>query len=62
MPARVPPRRSLIRLAGQRLLLALIRNAKQRALTGTASIAKARLLEEGVLEGRHAADARADQA
>jgi len=52
----------LIRLAGQRLLLALIRNAKQRALTGTASIAKARLLEEGVLEGRHAADARADQA
>ena len=55
MPTGVPPRRSLIWLAGYRLLQAYFSRAKQREVTGSASIAKARLLEEGVLPGRRQA-------
>jgi len=56
MPTGVPPRRSLIWLAGYRLLQAYFSRAKQREVTGSASIAKARLLEEGVLAGRRQGD------
>ena len=56
MPIRVLPRRSLIWLARYRLLQAYFRAAKQREVTRSASIAKARLLEEGVLPGRRQAD------
>jgi hypothetical protein len=56
MPTRLPPRRSLIWLAGYRVLRAYLRRAKQRELAGTAMIAKARLLQEGVLPERRQAE------
>ena len=63
MPIRVLPRRSLIWLARYRLLQAYLRGAKQRELAGTAMLAKARLLQEGVLpERRQAAGATRDPA
>jgi len=58
MPTRLPPRRSSIWLTGCRVLQAYLRRAKQRELADTAKVAKARLLQEGVLPERRQAARR----